>query len=250
MPDVSRETPAVPEVARRVFAPDRLVLAERYADLLATEGVLRGLIGPREAPRLWDRHLLNCAVLGEAVAGEASVVDVGSGAGLPGLVLAIARPDVRVTLVEPLLRRTRFLSEVVASLGLDDQVEVRRGRAEEMVGADRFAVVTARAVAPLERLLGWCMPLVAPDGVLLAMKGSGAADEVAGAAARLDALGCARPELLDLGREVLAEPVRVVRVAWADPGRVGWPRPAAGSTSPAGRGRSAGERTRRTRRKS
>ena len=233
-----------------MFSPDRLVLAERYADLLATEGVLRGLIGPREAPRLWDRHLLNCAVLGEAVPSQASVADVGSGAGLPGLVLAIARPDIRVTLVEPLLRRTRFLDEVVASLGLADQVEVRRGRAEELAGADRFAVVTARAVAPLERLLGWCMPLVAPDGVLLAMKGSGAAEEVAGAAARLDELGCAQPELLDLGRDVLAGPVRVVRVAWADPGRVGWPRPAAGSTSPAGRGRSAGVRTRRTRRKS
>jgi 16S rRNA (guanine527-N7)-methyltransferase len=250
MSDVSRETPAAPQQARRVFPSDRLVLAARYADLLATDGVLRGLIGPREAPRLWDRHLLNCAVLAEAVPREATVVDVGSGAGLPGLVLAIARPDVRVTLVEPLLRRTRFLDEVVASLGLDDQVEVRRGRAEELAGADRFAVVTARAVAPLARLLDWCMPLVAPDGVLLAMKGSGAADEVAAAAARLDALGCAPPELLDLGRDVLAEPVCVVRVAWADPGPVGWPRPAAGSTSPAGRRRSAGERTRRTRRKS
>ncbi len=250
MPDVSRETPAVPEEATQVFPADRLALAERYADLLATDGVLRGLIGPREAPRLWDRHLLNCAALGEAVPHEATVVDVGSGAGLPGLVLAIARPDVRVTLVEPLLRRTRFLDEVVASLGLADQVEVRRGRAEELAGGDRFAVVTARAVAPLERLLGWCMPLVAPRGVLLAMKGSGAAAEVAEATARLEALGCAPPELLDLGQSVLAEPLRVVRVAWADPGQVGWPRPAAGSTSPAGRRRSASERTRRTRRKS
>jgi len=253
MSDVSRETPATPALpgsARRLFPADRLTLAERYADLLATDGVLRGLIGPREAPRLWDRHLLNCAALSEAVPRQATVADVGSGAGLPGLVLAIARPDVQMTLLEPLLRRTRFLDEVVASLGLADQVEVRRGRAEEMAGGERFAVVTARAVAPLERLLGWCMPLVDADGVFLAMKGSGAADEVAEAAARLDALGCAPPELLELGRDVLAEPVRVVRVAWADPGRVGWPRPAAGSTSPAGRRRSAGERTRRTRRKS
>src|SRR6476619_4976355 len=129
MPDVSRETPAVPEVARRVFAPDRLVLAERYADLLATDGVLRGLIGPREVPRLWDRHLLNCAVLGEQIPPGSTVCDIGSGAGLPGLVLAIARPDLRITLVEPLLRRTTFLEEVVAELALTG-VGVVRGRAE------------------------------------------------------------------------------------------------------------------------
>ena len=251
MPDVSRETPAVPEVARRVFPADRLVLAERYADLLATDGVLRGLIGPREAPRLWDRHLLNCAALGEAVPRRTSVVDVGSGAGLPGLVLAIARPDVRVTLVEPLLRRTRFLDEVVASLGLADQVEVRRGRAEEMAArspvrrGDGPSGGPARATARLVHAVGRPRRRAAGDeGVRRRRRGG------PGAAARLDALGCARPELLDLGRDVLAEPVRVVRVAWADPGRVGWPRPAAGSMSPAGRRRSAGERTRRTRRKS
>ena len=117
-----------------MFAVGRLPLAERYAELLATEGVVRGLIGPREAPRLWERHLLNCAVLAELVPESASVADVGSGAGLPGVVLAIARPDLRVTLVEPLLRRTRFLDEVVEELGLQDQVEVVRGRAEELAG--------------------------------------------------------------------------------------------------------------------
>ena len=118
MSDVSRETPPAPESARGVFPVDRLPLAERYAELLATEGVVRGLIGPREAPRLWDRHLLNCAVLAELMPDGASVCDIGSGAGLPGLVLAIARPDLRVTLVEPLLRRTTFLDEVVAELDL------------------------------------------------------------------------------------------------------------------------------------
>ncbi|MEO6511069.1 MAG: RsmG family class I SAM-dependent methyltransferase, partial [Nocardioides sp.] len=124
MGEVSRETPLVPPGARRVFGVETLPTAERYADLLATDGVVRGLIGPREAPRLWERHLLNSAVLGEVLAGGATVVDVGAGAGLPGLVLAIARPDLHVTLLEPLLRRTRFLDEVVATLGLADRVEV------------------------------------------------------------------------------------------------------------------------------
>src|SRR5687768_1434821 len=127
MDHVSRETPSAPESARRVFASQRLPLAERYAELLATEGVLRGLIGPREAPRLWDRHLVNCALLADLVPADSSVADLGSGAGLPGLVLAIARPDLSVTLVEPLLRRTTFLDEVVAELALD-RVEVVRGR--------------------------------------------------------------------------------------------------------------------------
>ena len=144
-----------------MFASDRLPLAVAYADLLATEGVVRGLIGPREAPRLWDRHLLNCAVLGEAVPQDATVCDIGSGAGLPGLVLAIARPDLRVTLVEPLLRRTTFLEEVVSALSLP-HVEVVRGRADDLHGVRTFDVVTSRAVAPLERLLQWSMPLVVP----------------------------------------------------------------------------------------
>ena len=140
--------------------------------------MVRGLIGPREAPRLWDRHLLNCAVLGEVVPRGVAVADVGSGAGLPGLVLAIARPDLRVTLVEPLLRRTRFLDEVVDLLGLQAQVEVLRGRAEELADGRTFDVVTARAVAPLERLARWCLPLVAPGGELVAMKGASAPAEV------------------------------------------------------------------------
>ncbi len=152
MDDVSRETPPVPESARGVFTVQRLPLAERYAELLATDGVVRGLIGPREAPRLWERHLLNCAALAEVLPDGATVCDLGSGAGLPGLVVAIARPDLSVTLVEPLLRRTTFLEEVAAELGLES-VEVVRGRAEELHGQRTFDVVTSRAVAPLERLL-------------------------------------------------------------------------------------------------
>ena len=156
--DVSRETPPVPDSARGVFA-DRWELAAAYADLLATAGVTRGLIGPRETARLWDRHLLNCAALTEVLPEGATVCDIGSGAGLPGLVVAIRRPDLRVTLVEPLLRRTTFLAEAVETLGLDN-VEVVRDRAEQLHGTRRFQVVTSRAVAPLPRLLAWSMPLV------------------------------------------------------------------------------------------
>ena len=233
--DVSRETdgssrppgavsrpPSVPSEARRVFASERLSLAERYADLLATEGVVRGLIGPREAPRLWERHLLNSAVLAEAIPEGSSVCDIGTGAGLPGIVVAIARPDVRMTLVEPLLRRTTFLEEVVADLGLD-HVTVVRGRADDLHGRQTFDVVTSRAVAPLERLLGWSMPLVAPEGALVAVKGRSVREEIETARAFLTTWRCAEPEVVELGVDVVSPPTTVVRVSWADPSRIGWP---------------------------
>jgi 16S rRNA (guanine527-N7)-methyltransferase len=168
-----------------VFA-SRLPVAQRYADLLATEGVVRGLIGPREVPRLWDRHIMNSAVVVPRVPDGATVADVGTGAGLPGLVWAIARPDVHMTLVEPLLRRTSFLEEAVADLGLTN-VEVLRSRAENV--GRTYDVVTARAVAALDRLGRWCMPLVASGGVMLAMKGRSAAEEVETAAPTLRRLG-------------------------------------------------------------
>ena len=180
---VSRET--TPSSAAEVFG-DRLPVAERYADLLASAGVERGLIGPREVPRLWERHLLNCAVVVPRVPIGASVADVGSGAGLPGLVWAIARPDLQVTLIEPLLRRTVFLEEAVDVLGLD-QVTVVRSRAEDLT--EQFDVVTARAVAPLEKLAAWCLPLVRPGGVLLALKGRTAEEEVASSRVSLHKLG-------------------------------------------------------------
>ncbi len=189
----------------------RLPLAEAYAGTLVTDGVLRGLIGPREAPRIWQRHLLNCAVLTEALPMDAGVCDLGSGAGLPGLVIAIRRPDLRVTLVEPLLRRTTFLSEVVERLGLDN-VEVLRMRAEELHGRAEFAVVTSRALAPLPRLLAWSMPLVRPGGALVAMKGSSAAEEVSAAEADLATWGAGAVEVLSLGSEVIDPPTTVVRV--------------------------------------
>ena len=205
-----------------MFSSGRLPLAERYAELLATDGVVRGLIGPREAPRLWERHLVNCALLADLVPRDSTVCDIGSGAGLPGLVLAIARPDLRVTLVEPLLRRTTFLEEVVADLGLD-HVEVVRGRAESLHGRRRFDVVTSRAVAPLGRLLDWSMPLVAPTGALVAMKGSSVAEEVEAARSELSRWGCAEPEISVLGEGVVESTTLALRVAWADPGRVSWP---------------------------
>jgi 16S rRNA (guanine527-N7)-methyltransferase len=220
MTDVSRETPSTPELARRAFPSDRLPLAERYVELLATAGVERGLIGPREAPRLWERHVLNCLTVASAVPSGATVADLGSGAGLPGLVLALGRPDLVVTLVEPLQRRITFLDEVVAELGLD-RVRTVRGRAEELHGRERFDVVTARALAPLSRLLGWAMPLVAPSGVLLAMKGSSAREEIADAGGRLRALGCAPPELITVTGPDGSSTATLVRVAHADPSRIG-----------------------------
>ena len=219
-----------------MFASERLALLEKYAELLATEGVVRGLIGPREAPRLWERHLLNCGVLAELVPEGSSVCDIGSGAGLPGLVLAIARPDLRVCLVEPLLRRTTFLTEVVEGLHLD-QVEVVRGRADALHGQRTFDIVTSRAVAPLERLLTWSMPLVSPEGALVAMKGSSVQDEVEAAAPTLHRYRCAPPEVRLLGEDVLEQPTYALRVAWADPARVGWP--FAPTTRPARRSRRA-----------
>ena len=222
MADVSRETsglPAVPDSAQRVFSSARLPLAVRYAELLATDGVIRGLIGPREAPRLWERHLINCAVLADVIPEGATVCDIGSGAGLPGLVLAIRRPDLRLTLVEPLLRRTTFLEEVVGELGLDN-VEVVRGRADSLHGHRTFDVVTSRAVAPLARLLAWSMPLVRPDGALVAMKGSSVEGEIEEAGATLHEFGCAPPEVSELGGDLADVPTFALRVAWADPSRV------------------------------
>ena len=238
MNDVSRETPPVPEPARGAFGSERLPLAERYAELLATEGVVRGLIGPREAPRLWDRHQLNCAALADLLPRGSSVCDIGSGAGLPGLVLAIARPDLTVTLVEPLLRRTTFLDEVVAELALDEAVEVVRGRAEELHGRRTFDVVTSRAVAPLERLLRWSMPLVASTGVLVAMKGSSVTEEIEAARPTLRRLRCAEPEVLTVGDGVST--TTALRVSWADPAAIGWRPPTKGSQRGRRRGRPPG----------
>jgi 16S rRNA (guanine527-N7)-methyltransferase len=182
-----------------------------YAALLADAGVTRGLVGPREVPRLWDRHLLNCAVVESELPDASHVADIGAGAGLPGLVLAIVRPDLAVTLVEPLARRADFLREAVAALDLEARVTVRHERAEEAAGAGFTAdVVTARAVAPLERLAGWCCPLVRVGGLLVAMKGSRAAEEVVAAESVLAAWGMGSVDVRLLGQDLLDTPTTVV----------------------------------------
>jgi 16S rRNA (guanine527-N7)-methyltransferase len=200
--DVSRETAAA------VFGA-ALGRAERYAELLATEGVTRGLLGPRETTRLWSRHLLNSAVVAEGCPAVGLVADIGSGAGLPGIPVALVRPELTVRLVEPLLRRATFLTEVVADLGLAN-VEVVRARAEE----SRWTAdaVTARAVAPLSRLLPWCLPLVGPGGSLLAVKGDRAETELAEAAAVLRRSRAASWAVEEYGRGLVEPPARVVRV--------------------------------------
>lgn len=199
----------------------RLPQAREYAALLATTAVERGLIGPREVPRLWQRHLLNCAVVGEELAPGTEVADVGSGAGLPGIVLAIARPDLRVTLVEPVLRRVTFLTEVVAALELVN-VEVVRARAEELHGVRRFPVVTSRAVAPLGRLAGWCLPLLEADGTMIAIKGASALSEVTAAAKELDRLGAGPVQVHTLGVGVVDPPTTVIRVDAGGVAGLGW----------------------------
>ncbi|WP_432026753.1 16S rRNA (guanine(527)-N(7))-methyltransferase RsmG [Streptomyces sp. 1222.5] len=205
------ELPPVPEEAREVFG-ERFADAVRYAELLAEAGVQRGLIGPREVPRLWERHLLNCAVLSEAVPEGVTVCDVGSGAGLPGIPLALVRDDLNITLLEPLLRRTNFLTEVVELLGLD-HVTVVRGRAEEVLGKlPPVHVVTARAVAPLDRLAAWGIPLLRPYGEMLALKGDTAEEELKAAATALSKLGAVETSILHVGEGVVDPLSTVVRV--------------------------------------
>jgi len=206
MTDVD-DAPA-PEVVASVF-PVAADLAARYVTVLATTGVERGLIGPRETGRLWERHVFNSAAVADLVPTEALVVDVGSGAGLPGIPLALRRPDLRVTLLEPLLRRATFLEEVVDELALGDRVRVVRGRAEDY--RTTYDAVVCRALAPLPRLLGWCLPLVATGGSVLALKGRSAADEVLAAADELVRDRVAA-EVVSVRAHPASEPTTVIRV--------------------------------------
>lgn len=161
-----------PPAAAAVFG-DRLEFARAYAALLCGPGEVRGIIGPRERGRIWERHLLNCAVLAPLMPAAAHVLDVGSGGGLPGVVLALARPDLRLTLVDSMKRRTDFLTEVVEALELTAQVEVVRGRAEELRRKEH--IVTARAVADPIQLATWSRRLLAPGGRLVLLVGQGLA---------------------------------------------------------------------------
>ena len=196
--------------AEKIFG-DRLDLAKRYVEHLATSGIERGLLGPREVPRLWSRHVLNCAVIEEVLDKDAEVADVGSGAGLPGLCLAIARPDLKLTLIEPLERRCIWLSEVIEDLGLTN-VTVMRGRAEQMVDVVNARYVTARAVSALTNLAGLTIPLLHGQGELIAIKGRSAAEEIAKATKAIRKLGGKETEVLTVGETILAEPTTVVRI--------------------------------------
>ncbi len=224
MTDVPRETPLDAESAALAARYAGVPGMAAFATVLAGPGVERGLIGPREVPRLWPRHLANCAVVAEEARAEippdAHVADVGSGAGLPGLVWALVRPDLHVTLIEPLLRRATFLGEVVDDLGLGSRVTVLRARAEE---ADaQFDVVTARAVARMPQLVGWTLPLVRVGGWLVALKGAGAAAELDAAGDAIRALGGGEARIATYGAEVLSSPTTAVlvrRVSPVPPGR-------------------------------
>ena len=198
------------EAAAAIFGP-RLGVAQRYAAVLAETAVERGLLGPHEADRIWDRHLLNSAVIGELLDTGEQIVDIGSGAGLPGIPLAIARPDLRVVLLEPLLRRSEFLIEVVAELGLD--VEVVRGRAEEPSVRERIGerdAAVSRAVAPLDKLTKWSMPLLRQDGRMLAIKGERAPDEVNEHRRAMAASGAVDARVVECGSNYLRPPATVV----------------------------------------
>lgn len=174
---------AVPEAAAAVFG-DAWPAVEAFASLLVAEGELRGLIGPRELPRLWTRHVLNSSAVASFIPHGVRFADVGSGAGFPGVVIAIMRPDLDVHLVEPMERRTTWLEDVARALALDN-VTVVRARAEELHGTELFDVVSARAVAALRKLVPWVAPLIRPGGALVALKGERAALEVDEAAKTL-----------------------------------------------------------------
>ncbi|MDC3001899.1 16S rRNA (guanine(527)-N(7))-methyltransferase RsmG [Actinomycetota bacterium] len=194
--------------------PARASLTE-YADILVGPGIERGLLGPREADKVWDRHIINCAVVAEpdleVIGTEARIADIGSGAGLPGLVWALARPDVSVVLIESLLRRVTFLTECIAALELTDQVQVVRARAEEAARSPgSFDIVTARAVAPLGNVARWAAPLLLPDGALVAIKGESAQEEVTRDRQILEELGLTEPVVTQMGQGVVDPPTTVV----------------------------------------
>jgi 16S rRNA (guanine527-N7)-methyltransferase len=228
-------TPAAPEstlaqAAAGIFG-DALPQAEKYAELLAGVGVERGLIGPAEADRIWERHVLNCAAIAHLLPARCSVVDVGSGGGLPGVVLAILMPKARVTLLEPLARRVEFLTQTVAELGLTN-AEVVRARAEDLAGQVSADVATARAVAPLDKLAGLTLGLLRPGGRVLAIKGSSAEAELAKAGPVLARLGVTDARVV---RAASPDGVAAATVVtFTAPARVGSGQPGTRTTGRAG----------------
>ncbi|MCH8614087.1 16S rRNA (guanine(527)-N(7))-methyltransferase RsmG [Arsenicicoccus dermatophilus] len=220
VPEVGAALPSVPPEALQVYG-DHLERAEAFVATLGTSGVEHGLIGPREVLRLWERHVLNCAVVAELVPPSVEVVDVGSGAGLPGLALAIARPDVRVHLVEARQRATDWLGATAAALDLDN-VAVHHARAQDVVGRIEVPFATARAVTRLGQLTRWCAPLLAPGGVILALKGRSVQQELSDEDAELTAAGVVAATVVTCG-SWLDEPTTVARLRLADTHRPGVP---------------------------
>jgi 16S rRNA (guanine527-N7)-methyltransferase len=199
---------AADQVAQQLYAHEASRISQ-YVDILATRGVAYGLLGPKEASRIWERHILNSAALSQLIEPGNTVIDVGSGAGLPGIPLTLLRPDLRVTLLEPLLRRFTFLVEALSELELSGRVEVVRARAEDHTG--RYDVVVTRAVAPLDRLIGWCDPLRRPGGVLLALKGRNVGAEI-DQAAQVLARHRLAAELITAQADPRADSAFVVRI--------------------------------------
>ena len=199
---------AEPESAKAIFGP-QIEKARAFAQKLANDSDDLGLLGPRELDKLWSRHILNSAVVAETVKAGDLVADVGSGAGLPGIPMAIALPEARFVLIEPMERRSTWMLEVIQELGLNN-IEVRRARAEEVLDL-KFDIVTARAVAALDKLLRLTVPLLKPGGSLIALKGSKAAEEIEAARKLQKKLGIASFEIQICGEKFLAEPTSVVK---------------------------------------
>jgi 16S rRNA (guanine527-N7)-methyltransferase len=201
--------PEPPPAAAALFGT-ALPAAERYAALLAGPGVTRGIVGPAEAGRIWDRHLLNCAAIADLIPPRCLVADLGSGAGLPGIVLALLRPEADIILVESLARRAAFLTECVTDLALP-RVRILRARAEDVAGEVGADIVTARAVAPLARLAAWAVGLCRPGGTVLAIKGAGAAAETDRDGPALRLLGVTDLAVVEVGSGKVDPPATVVR---------------------------------------
>lgn len=201
-------TPELEPAAAELIFGDQIGKARLYFDALVRDGDLLGLLGPREMPKLWTRHILNSAVVAELVAPGQTVADVGSGAGLPGIPMALAQPQAQFTLIEPMERRSDWLKRAVQDLELTN-VRVHRARAEEI--AEVFDVVTARAVSALPNLLRMCVPMTKHGGEVIALKGSKAADEIQDAKKLQKKLGIASFEIVRLGGEFLTDPTLVVR---------------------------------------
>ena len=202
----------VPPAGTEEYFGEAFPLAQRYAEHLATTGIEWGLIGPREIDRLWTRHILNCAVVAEFVSSDDVVGDVGSGAGLPGIPIALMRPEAKVVLIEPMERRVEWLKMVVDDLGLSN-VRIVRARVEDLVDEEMFSVVTARAVKAMTTLVEWTHDVIGPEGRILALKGESVEGELVKAKKLLMRYRFGQPTIHVVDGGILEVPSRVVEIA-------------------------------------